>query len=91
MNSHPGRAKPKSPEGFSLTGREEQVALNVATGLSNKEIAHALFIKEQTVKHHISSIFRKIGAKNRFEVALWMISQDRERVTETPKAPLYLF
>jgi DNA-binding NarL/FixJ family response regulator len=76
MNSHPGRAKPKPYHAPSLTGRENQVAQCVAMGLKNKEIADMLFINEQTVKHYLSRIFHKTGAKDRFEVALWMISRD---------------
>jgi DNA-binding NarL/FixJ family response regulator len=72
----------KAPDAFSLSGREEQVARCVATTLMNKEIADTLFISEQTVKHHLSRIFHETGAKDRFEVALWMICQDQACVTE---------
>ena len=82
MNSHPDRAKPKPGDAFSLSGREQEVALCVATGLKNKEIAGRLFLSEQTVKHHLSRIFHKTGAKDCFEVALWMVSQDQACVTE---------
>jgi hypothetical protein len=39
--------------------------------LKNKEIADALFIAEPTVKIYLSRLFRKIGAKDRFELALY--------------------
>ena len=54
----------------------------MATGLRNQEIAATLFISEQTVKHHLNRIRHKTGAKDRFEVALWLISREQERVTE---------
>ena len=82
MNSHPCRAKPKPPGAVELSEREEQVARCVATRLRNKEIAAALFISEQTVKHHLNRIRHKTGAKDRFEVALWLISQEQECVKE---------
>ena len=59
---------------MSLSGREEEIARFVASGLKNKPIADKLFISEQTVKSHLTNIFRKTGTKNRLELALWMIS-----------------
>jgi DNA-binding NarL/FixJ family response regulator len=82
MNSHPGRTKPKPEDALSLSERQEQVARCVATGLKNREIADTLLIGEQTVKHHLKRIFHKAGVKNRFEVALWMVSQYQALVTE---------
>ena len=66
------------PGAISLSEREEQVAQCVATGLNNKEIADNLSITEQTVKNHLNRVFHKIGAKDRLEVALWVISQDQD-------------
>ncbi|MDW8058553.1 MAG: response regulator transcription factor [Thermomicrobium sp.] len=54
----------------SLTVRELQVLDCVAQGMSNKEIADALFITEQTVKNHMTSILRKLGAQDRVDVIL---------------------
>lgn len=48
-----------------LTGREEDVLGRLLEGLSNKEIGRALDIREVTVKLHLRSIYRKLGAKNR--------------------------
>ncbi|MFN3337971.1 MAG: response regulator, partial [Thermomicrobium sp.] len=55
-----GEAAFESPE-IALTMRELQVLDCVAQGMSNKEIAEALFITEQTVKNHMTSILRKLG------------------------------
>src|SRR5262249_14041410 len=49
----------------SLTAREREVGALVAEGLRNKEIANRLFISETTVRHHLTSIFSKLGISNR--------------------------
>lgn len=56
-----------------LTPREREVLQQIAKGLSNDEIAEALFISKHTVKNHITSIYRKMGSRNRTKVALWAI------------------
>jgi len=53
----------------SLTQREAQVIQLVAEGLSNGDVATRLFVSEQTVKFHLSNIYRKLGAHNRTEAA----------------------
>ena len=47
-----------------LTARERQIALLVADGLSNKQVAERLAIAEGTVKIHLHNIYRKIGMQN---------------------------
>jgi DNA-binding NarL/FixJ family response regulator len=67
------------PQGFELrpskavhmTPREGQMVCLLAQGLKNKEIATALGISEGTVKVYLSKLFRKVGAKDRFELALF--------------------
>ena len=54
-----------------LTARERQVVAGVATGESNREIASRLGLSEITVKHHVSSIFDKLGVSNRAELAAY--------------------
>jgi DNA-binding NarL/FixJ family response regulator len=54
----------------ALTEREVEVVRAVATGLSNAEIATALFMSVATVKAHISSILSKLGLDNRTQIAL---------------------
>lgn len=53
-----------------LTERERETAQHVAQGLSNKEIARKLDITERTVKAHLSSIFAKLGLRDRLQLAL---------------------
>lgn len=55
-----------------LSTREQETALEIAKGRSNKEIASALNITERTVKAHLSSIFEKVGASDRFALALML-------------------
>jgi DNA-binding NarL/FixJ family response regulator len=51
-----------------LTARERQVLALLAEGLSNKRIASALHISDQTVKFHVAAIIGKLGAANRTDV-----------------------
>lgn len=54
-----------------LTRREGEIARHVASGLRNGEVARTLFISEQTVKTHISNIFRKVGVRDRVGLTLY--------------------
>ena len=58
------------PDEFPLTGRESQVLVHVALGLSNKEIARSLEISVETVKEHVQNILRKIKANDRTDAAV---------------------
>lgn len=53
-----------------LTERERGVALAVARGATNKEVARQLDITERTVKAHLSAIFRKLAVRDRFQLML---------------------
>ncbi|MGV9713599.1 response regulator [Gordonia sp. NPDC003424] len=55
-----------------LTERERDVAVCIARGASNAEIASELYMSVATVKAHISHIFTKLGATNRVQVAITM-------------------
>jgi len=70
--SFQGSASPvrKKDIGATLTDREKAVARHVARGATNSEISLALGVKERTVKAHITSIFDKLNARNRVELAL---------------------
>jgi DNA-binding NarL/FixJ family response regulator len=50
-----------------LSHREKQILSLVVLGLTNREIAHRLYLAESTVKTHLSSAFRKIDARSRSE------------------------
>ena len=53
-----------------LTGRERDVAALVGEGRTNREIAGLLYITEGTVKNHVSSVLRKLGLRDRTQLAL---------------------
>jgi predicted ATPase/DNA-binding CsgD family transcriptional regulator len=55
-----------------LTVREHEIALLVADGLSNREIAHRLVISKRTVDAHIEHIFGKLGVSSRVQLATWL-------------------
>lgn len=61
------------PRTFGLTKRELEVVATVVSGYSNREIAKRLMISEDTVKHHVTNIFDKLGVYNRLELALFAI------------------
>ena len=65
-------AKKDHPKNYGLTPREMEMIKAVVSGSPNKEIAAQLKISEQTVKHHITSIFDKLGVYNRLELTLFV-------------------
>lgn len=54
-----------------LTQREREILALVGTGLPNKQISRRLGISEKTVKAHLTTVFRTIGATDRTQAALW--------------------
>lgn len=50
---------------IGLSKREYEVLCEIATGLSNKEIAEKLFVSESTIKTHVSNVLLKLDAKRR--------------------------
>jgi two-component system, NarL family, nitrate/nitrite response regulator NarL len=55
---------------FGLTRRETEVVSLVVEGCNNREIAQRFAVTEETIKHHLTRIFDKVGAVNRVELAL---------------------
>jgi DNA-binding NarL/FixJ family response regulator len=76
---------PESPE--ALTERETEVLKRVARGQANKEIAHALFVEERTVKSHVSSVLGKLGVKSRTQAALYAVRTGLVTVDELSEEP----
>ena len=60
---------------FGLTPRELEIVSAVVAGYANREIAGYFKISEDTVKHHLSNIFDKLGVSTRLELALFAVNQ----------------
>ncbi len=57
----------KKPDKNSLSEQEISILTLAAQGLENTQIAKILFVSHHTVKAHMTSVFRKLGAANRTE------------------------
>jgi DNA-binding NarL/FixJ family response regulator len=66
----------KGGSDVALTKRESEVLKQVAFGLTNKEIAHALGISYETVKEHVQHVLRKIGVSDRTQAAVWAVRRE---------------
>jgi len=60
---------------YGLTQRELEIISAVVAGYANKEVAEHFKISEDTVKHHLSNIFDKLGVSTRLELALFAVNQ----------------
>ena len=66
----------KKNKDLRLTKRESDVLSLLVKGHSNKEMADAMFISEKTVKNHLTSIFRKLGVKDRTQAAVYALKNN---------------
>jgi DNA-binding NarL/FixJ family response regulator len=74
LSGESGRAgRQSAAQQMPLSVREVEVLDCVAQGLSNKEIADALFITEQTVKNHMTSVLRKLEVTDRVQAVLYAV------------------
>ena len=64
-------ATTESDEVSDLTRREREILQLVAEGHSNAKLAKMLWVTEQTVKFHLSNVYRKLDVSNRTEAARW--------------------
>ncbi|MFW8637140.1 helix-turn-helix transcriptional regulator [Cribrihabitans pelagius] len=71
----PGPRLAPAPHAHGLSDREQLILAKLTEGATNKSIANELGICEATVKVHLRTCFRKIGAKNRTQAALWASEQ----------------
>jgi DNA-binding NarL/FixJ family response regulator len=60
---------------IALTQREMDVLIQLANGLTNKEIASSLGIGYETVKEHVQHVLRKLGVTDRTQAAVWAVRQ----------------
>jgi DNA-binding NarL/FixJ family response regulator len=58
-----------------LSPREVEILDNIAQGMTNKQVAYALSISEQTVKNHMSSILRKLSVNDRTQAVVYAMRQ----------------
>jgi two-component system nitrate/nitrite response regulator NarL len=54
-----------------LTDREREVIMLIGEGIKNRQIAARLYISEATVRHHLTSVFAKLGVTDRFELVIY--------------------
>ena len=72
LNGRNGRNGRKAA--LPLTPREREVVSAVVQGLSNREIATRLSVSEDTVKHHLTNIYDKLGLSSRVELVVYALS-----------------
>jgi DNA-binding CsgD family transcriptional regulator len=76
----PARGVPAEADGAAaLTPREREVAMLLADGLTNAELARQLYISPKTAAVHVSNILAKLGLSSRTQVAAWARRQAREQ------------
>jgi DNA-binding CsgD family transcriptional regulator len=68
----------RSAVGGALTEREQEIARLIAAGASNPEIAQRLFLSRKTVERHVSNVLRKVGVRNRAELAARVAEREVE-------------
>lgn len=66
-----GDADPEAGKIAALTEREREVVSLLCEGLKNRQIGERLFISETTVRHHLTSIFGKLGVADRLDLLLY--------------------
>lgn len=72
--AHPQPAPAEKAGGVSLTDRERDVLELLVAGMSNKEIAAALSVSENTVKTHLANILGKLHLQNRIQAAVYAVT-----------------
>jgi DNA-binding CsgD family transcriptional regulator/tetratricopeptide (TPR) repeat protein len=73
----------RAPRGIGLTPTEERVARLAAEGLTNREIASALFLSPNTVQAYLKRVYRELGIRSRTELAREFASRARSNSTDS--------
>ena len=80
---HEPRRKQHPLANRGLTFRENQIVNLLRQAKPNKQIAYELHLTEGTIKEYLNQLFKKLGARNRTELAIWAVHQIGDcRVTE---------
>jgi DNA-binding NarL/FixJ family response regulator len=66
-----------------LTSREREVAVLIARGCTNRQIADALVVADATAVRHVANILTKLGMNSRAQVAVWAVQQGLTTKTTT--------
>ena len=74
LKTHAAAQQHSKAKSYGLTRREIEILSTIVSGLSNKEIAQKFSLSEDTVKHHLTNIFDKLGVSSRLELALFAIN-----------------
>jgi NarL family two-component system response regulator LiaR len=89
LQPRPAAARPRLVEAADtagLTRRELEILRLMAEGLSNAQLARMLWVTEQTVKFHLSNIYRKLDVANRTEASRWAQLHGLLSAERTPAA-----
>jgi DNA-binding CsgD family transcriptional regulator len=70
------RVSGRAPSEGALTPAESRIAVLVAEGKTNREVAAALFLSERTVEGHLSRVYGKLGVRSRTELARELASRE---------------
>ncbi len=70
----PGTPEDSRKKKFGLTPRELEIVSAIVAGYNNRDIAQKFAISEQTVKHHLTNVFDKLGVSSRLELALFAVN-----------------
>lgn len=72
---HTARLRGEPP--LELTPREQQILQALAGGASNREIADAVLVSENTVKYHLRNVYYKLGVASRLQAVLSVTADSR--------------
>jgi len=78
----PAIMEPKTARIALLSERERAVISLVGEGLKNQQIADQLFLSEVTIRHHLTSIFRKLAVSDRLELVIFAFQNNLARLPE---------
>jgi DNA-binding NarL/FixJ family response regulator len=83
-HTQPLSAKHAAKQAFGgLTEREREVAILIAQGKSNQEIADGLIVSKRTIETQVGNIMFKLGCTSRTQIAVWAVETELVSKAET--------